>query len=227
VDTLGIKDCVNAGRYEEALQVGFDAPAAEIHRAHIRALATHRSSPDIRELINLAKTRLASETLLEKGRRWIRIGEKERALEVMVAGLKTQGEPDDFLLAGQILEQMWRIEAALPYFEKAVEMRGDAGDRLWLGMAFEHLERLDDALEQYTHAVNLRGFAEDFLAKGRLHKKMGAIDKAKSDLQAAYQLGERITSLLLLQEIQTSESRAKFRKVVTVISSFLSAKSEK
>ena len=227
MDALGIRDCVNAGRYEEALRVGFEAPAAEIHRAHIRALAAHRQSAETRELINRAKTRLASETDLERGRRWIRIGQKERALTIMEEVLKTQGEPDDFLLTGQILEQLWRIEAALPYFERAVEMRGSAGDRLWLGMALEHLERSDDAMAQYTRAVELRGFPEDFLARGRLRRKIGETAKAKVDLEEAYKRGERITSVMLLQEIQAAESRARFRKVVTAISGFLSAKNGK
>lgn len=207
--------------------MGFDASAVEIHRAHIRALAIHRYSAETRELINRAKTRLASETDLEKGRRWIRIGQKERALVVMEAVLETQGEPDDFLLTGQILEQLWRIEAALPYFERAVEMRGSADDRLWLGMALEHLKRLDDALAQYTRAVEMRGFPEDYLARGRLRKKMGDLEKAKSDIEDAYRRGERITSVMLLQEIQAAASRAKLKKVVTAISSFLSVKNEK
>lgn len=227
MDTLGIRDCVNTGRYEEALQVGFDATAADVHRAHIRALAIHRHSAETRELINRAKTRLASETDLEKGRRWIRIGQKERALAVMEAALETEGEPDDFLLTGQILEQLWRIDAALPYFERAVEMRGSAGDRLWLGMALEHLERPDDALTQYTRAVEMRGFPEDYLARGRLRKKRGDLKKAKSDLEEAYKRGERVTSVMLLQQIQVAGSRARLKKVVTAISGFLSVKNEK
>jgi tetratricopeptide (TPR) repeat protein len=227
VDRLGIRDCVNAGRYEEALQAPFNAAAAELHRAHIRALALHRNAPDIRELINLAKTRLSSETPLEKGRRWIRIGLKEQALDVMTAALETPGEPDDYLLTGQLLEQLWRIEAALAYFEKAVALRGNAGDRLWLGMALEHLNRLDEAKSQYTKAIEMRGFAEDFLARGRLFKKLGDRDKARADLETAYKLGERVTSLLLLQELQIEEGRARLKKVVAAISGFLSVKSGK
>lgn len=226
MDSFGIFECVRTGRYEAALGVEFDASRTAIHRAHIKALALHRNNPEIREQINRAKIALTHETPIEKGRRWVRIGEKERALEVMVAVLEDGGETDDFLLVGQILEQFYRIEAALTYFEKAVAQRGDAEDRLWLGMALENLNRPDEALRQYRKAVRLRGSAEDYLAKGRLLKKMGETVKAKVALEQAYQLGEKVASLLLLQEITAAEGRARFKKVVTAISGFLSAKNK-
>jgi tetratricopeptide (TPR) repeat protein len=226
LDRLGIKSCVTAGCYEAALGVDFDAKPAEIHRAHIRLMAVHRDALETRELINLAKIRLIRETPIEKGRRWIRIGQKERALDVMTCALENDGEADDYLLTGQILEQLWRIEAALPYFEKAVAIRGDAGDRLWLGMALENLNQWDEALSQYKKAVRMRGSAEDYLAKGRLLKQMGHLNQAKACLEQAYKLGDRITSLLLLQEINGQESRARFKKVVTAISGFLSVKNK-
>ena len=226
MDRRGIAECVGAGRFEEALGLDFDATKAAVHRAHIRTLALHRDDPETRERINLAKTRLIHETAIEKGRRWIRIGQKERALDVMQAVLENGGEADDYLLCGQVLEQFWRIEAALPYFEKAVALRGNAGDRLWLGMALENLNRKEAALAEYEQAVRLRGSAEDYLAKGRLLKQMGAFEKARAALEQAYQRGERITSLLLLQEMNGDMSRARLRKVVTAISGFLSARNK-
>ena len=110
-----IKECVEAGRYEESLSVGLDAARAQINRAHMKLLARFRNNPAIRAHINEAKSRLTNETDLQKGRRLTRIGRKEEAVRYLVAALEKQGSADDYLLAGQTLDQTWRLEAALPY----------------------------------------------------------------------------------------------------------------
>ena len=74
MERLRIREAVESGRYEETLKVAFHAPRAEIHQAHIRALAKHRNCTVTRELINHAKSRLTCETDLAKGRRLILIG---------------------------------------------------------------------------------------------------------------------------------------------------------
>ena len=60
MERLRIREAVESGRYEETLKVAFHAPRAEIHQAHIRALAKHRNCTVTRELINHAKKHLGA-----------------------------------------------------------------------------------------------------------------------------------------------------------------------
>ena len=226
MDRLRIKEAVESGRYEETLKVAFDAPRDEIQKAHIRALAKHRNCTVTRELINHAKSRLTCETDLEKGRRLILIGMKELALKYLTRALEEDGDADDCILAGQTLEQLSRVEQALAYFEKAVTLRGYATDYLWLGMALERLVRYDEAVDAYTQAVDGRGRADDYLAKGRLLLRLKRFDEAKPCLEKAFDLGEKITSLQLLQQLKTYQGRARIKKVITAISGFLNGKNK-
>ncbi len=224
MERLRIKKCVEEGRYEEALQVSIDCTPSVLHRAHIRLLAKHRDSAATREMINRAKGRITAETPLEKGRRFSRIGLKEEAVALLTEALKTGGEADDFLLVGQLLEQLWRVDAALAFFETAVRLRGDAADRLWLGTTLERLSRFDEALVVYKDVATARGAAEDFAAWGSLLYRMGQLDEAEPVLRKAYSLGDRGTSLLLLQGIKAAKGRAGIRKLLSGIASLLLGK---
>ncbi len=213
------------GRYEEALGITFDATVTETQRAHIRRLSKHRGCPETRELINFAKGRLTGETLLEKGRRMVRIGHKELAVRLLIDALRESGEADDYLLTGQTLEQLSRLEQALDYYEKATRIRGEAGDFLWLGMALEHLSRFRAAEAAYRQAVEVRGDAVDYLAKGRLLLKKGRLGESKTCLEIAFKLGETESALELLQQLKAHESKARIKKVLQAISQLFNGKS--
>jgi len=217
-----LKECIESGRYEEAFNVSFESFRQEINKAHIRLLSRYRSSSETRELLNFAKSKITNESKLEKGRRLIRIGQKEKALEYLTSALKVTGEPDDYLLLGQALEQTWRIEASLPYFERAVELRGNASDQLWLGTTLERLDRYDEALKCFSTAIKLRGEADDYRAKGSVLLKMKKIKEAKKCLEKAVSLGDKLSSVHLLQKIKIKNNKEKVKKVIDSISGFIS-----
>ena len=222
MDKLRIKMCVEEGRYEEALQVSVDWTPSEVNRAHIRLSAKYRDHAGVRELLNRAKGRLINESVLERGRRYSCIGLKERATTLLTQALKDGGEPDDFLLVGQLLEQLRPIEYALEYFEAAVRLRGDAGDRLWLGAALERLSRTTEALEQCEEAVRLRGAAADYLAKGTLLYRLKKFEEAEPVLQKAASLGEQVAATQILQGIKTVRGRERIKRLLSGIAGFLS-----
>ena len=222
MEKLRIKMCVEEGRYEEALQISVDWTPSEVNRAHIRLSAKYREYAGVRELLNRAKGRLINESVLERGRRYSCIGFKERATALLVKALEQGGEPDDFLLVGQLLEQLRPIEYALEYFETAVRLRGDAADRLWLGTAYERLSRIEDAMAQYNKAILLRGAAADYLAKGTLLYRFKKFDEAEPILQIAASLGERIAATQILQGIKTARGRDRIKRLLSGIAGFLS-----
>lgn len=219
--------CVEEGRYEEALQISTQWKIADVNRAHIKLLAKYRSCSHTRELINQAKGRIVCETTLEKGRRFSRIGQKEQAVSLLIDALRDGGEADDFLLVGQLLEQLWRIDSALEFFEAAVRVRGDAGDHLWLGTALERLSRYEEALVQYKEAALLRGAPEDFLARGSLLYRLKRLDEAEKYLLKSHALGERSTSIQLLQAIKADRGRARIRKLLSSVASIFNGKNGK
>ncbi len=209
-----IRDCVLSGRYEEALSVTIHSGRAAVNRAHIRMLSRYRGCAETRELLNLAKSRITSETAVERGRRLIRIGQKEEALACLIPALEARenGDPDDYLVVGQTLEQDWRLDAALPYFERVVALRGNAYDRLWLGTVLERLDRHDDAIAQYEKAVELGGSADDYRALGSALLKKRRLDEAEAHLLRAVELGDDLSSPHLLQILKAERNRAKMRR---------------
>ncbi len=209
VDSEGrrIRECVDAGRYEEALSVSFDSSRAEINRAHIRLLSRYRRYPSIRELLNQAKSRIAAETAFQKGCRLNRLGRKEEALRYLTQPLAREDNPDDLLMVGQTLAQTWRVGEALPYFEKCVRLRGEATDYLWLGTTLEQLGRNDEALNAYRCAIDLRGCAADYQFAGSLLLKTGAPSEALGYLTAAVRLDDEPISRQLVQECKTKRLR--------------------
>ena len=226
MEKLRIKMCVEEGRYEEALQVSVGCDVETLSRAHIRMLAKHRDCAATRELINRAKGRIVSETPLEKGRRFSRIGHKERAAALLSDAVQHGGDPDDFLLVGQLLEQLWRTDAALAYFEAAVRLRGDAADRRWMAATLERLGRFEEALNAYKQAARARGTADDFAAWGSLLYRIGKVDEAEKVLQKAEALGDRGAGPQLLQAIRTERGRARIRRLLSGIASFLNGREE-
>lgn len=225
MDRRGIHRAVEEGRYEEALGVCFEATVTEIQRAHIRRLSKHSACVQTRELINFAKVRLTGETRIEKGRRLVRIGQKDLAVRFLTEALRNgDGEADDYLLTGQTLEQLSRLEQALDYYEKATRLRGEAGDFLWLGMALEHMSRFRAAEAAYRQAVEVRGEAVDYLAKGRLLLKKGRLEESRTCLEIAFKLGEKESALELLQQLRAFESKARIKRVIQSISQMLGGK---
>ncbi len=208
-----IRDCVRAGRYEDALSVGLRSSRSEINRAHIKLLFRFRDRSKTREWINKAKSRITGESGLQKGRRLTRIGRKEEAIEFLEAALSNGGSADDFILIGQTLEQTWRTMAALKYFERAVELRGDATDHLWLGSAFEQLDRHAEAVDIFGKAVALRGSADDHLSLGSVLMKMKRFDDAQAHLEKALALGDDIMSQRLLKTLMTHKKRQRLGKL--------------
>lgn len=227
MDKLRIKKCVEEGRYEEALQVSMDSIPSEINRAHIRMLAKYRDDVQIRELINQAKGRIVNETALEKGRRYSRIGFKEQAVALLTQSLPNSGDADDYLLTGQLMEQLRSDERALEFFEAAVRLRGEAKDRLWLGTVLERLSRPEEALDQYKEAVRQRGDADDYLAVGGLLFSLSRFDEAQKALQKARALGDCSTAVQLLQNIKAVRGRARIKKLFAPIAELLSRTAEK
>lgn len=216
-ERVRIRDCVESGRYEEALSVTIHSSRQEINRAHIRLSSRFRDCADTRELLNRAKSRIAAETDIERGRRLIRIGMKEEALACLVPALESGGEPDDFLVVGQTLEQTWRLDAALPYFERAVALRGNAYDHLWLGTVLERLERYDDAIPHYEEAVARRGSADDHRSLGGLLLKLRRLDEAEASLLTAVELGDDLTTTQLLQVLKAERGKATLRRILQAI----------
>jgi tetratricopeptide (TPR) repeat protein len=225
-ERLRIRDHVQSGRYEEALSVSVHASRAEVNRAHIRLLSRHRDCVDTRELLNHAKSRIAGESDIEKGRRFIRIGLKEEALALLMPALEDGGDPDDYLVVGQTLEQAWRLEAALPFFEKAAELRGNAYDHLWHGTVLERLERYNDAIREYERAVALRGSADDHRSLGGVLLKNRRLEEAGVHLIKAVELGDDLTSPQLLQVLKAHKNKAKLKRLFQVIGALLSKSAE-
>jgi tetratricopeptide (TPR) repeat protein len=226
-ERLMIRDCVLCGRYEEALSVTIHSSRGEVNRAHIKLLSRYRDCKETRELLNLAKSRITSETKVERGRRLIRIGMKEEALACLVPALEDGGEPDDYLVVGQTLEQAWRLEAALPYFERVVALRGNAYDHLWLGTVLERLDRHDEAVEQYEHAVARGGSADDHRALGSLLLKTRRLDEAEAHLLKAVELGDDLSSPQLLQILKAERGKARLRRIFSSIGQIFRAASPK
>ncbi len=209
VDSEGrrIRECVDAGRYEEALSVSFDSSRTEINRAHIRLLSRYRGYPSIRELLNQAKSRIATETTFQKGCRLNRLGRKEEALRYLTKPFTRNNNPDDLLMVGQILAQTWRVDEALPYFDQCVRLRGEAADYLWLGTTLEQLGRHEEAFSAFKSAIDLRGCATDYQFAGSLLLKKGATSEALRYLTAAAKLDDDPISRQLVQECKTKRLR--------------------
>ncbi len=208
--------CVEAGRYEDALSVELQATRQQINRAHMKLLARFRGRPDIRALLNEAKSHLTSESDLTRGRRFTRIGRKEEAVPYLVRGLEKGGSADDMLLAGQTLEQTWRIEEARHYFERAVAIRGEPTDYLWLGTVQSQLGEFENAEACFTFAVKQRGTVDDRRLLGSLCLKIGKLDLAEQQLRRAYAMGD-LSCEQLLQECAAKKSRAKMTKLLSAV----------
>lgn len=150
-----IIELVAGCRYEQALGVAYGADRASVNRSHVRLLHRFRDSAAVREALNRAKSVLASESAVDKGRRLARLARHAEAVPYLAAAVRQGGEVEDHVRLGRALERLERLEEALPHFARAVSRRGLAIDHHRLGAALYHMGRLEDARSHLERAVEL------------------------------------------------------------------------
>ena len=150
-----IIELVDGCRYEQALGVSFDADRSSVNRRHVKLLYRFRDHPSVREALNRAKSVLASEKGLQKGRRLAHLSRHAEALPYLCVAVQEGGDMEDRVRLGRVLERLKRFEEALPHFGRAASERGLAIDHHRLGAALFHLDRLEDALPHLERAVEL------------------------------------------------------------------------
>ncbi|MBW2260548.1 MAG: tetratricopeptide repeat protein [Deltaproteobacteria bacterium] len=150
-----IIELVDGCLYEQALGVSFDASRSSVNRRHVKLLYRFLDYPSVREALNRAKSVLASEKGLDKGRRLASLSRHAEALPYLRAAVQEGGDVEDHVRLGRALERLERFEEALPHFGRAASERGLAIDHHRLGAALFHLGRLDDSLPHLERAVEL------------------------------------------------------------------------
>lgn len=131
-----IVELVKNQKYEQALNVGYDATREEINKAKLSLQLEYQNDPDVKIALDRAKTILVEELYNhEKGMRLSQIGEKERAIPFLKKAVESRGNVLDYHWLGSTLVQLGKPQEAIPFLEKAIELRGDEIDHNWLRTA--------------------------------------------------------------------------------------------
>jgi tetratricopeptide (TPR) repeat protein len=127
-DGARIIEHVGEGRYEDALGVPVGAGRERVNRMHVRLLHRFRDHPEVREALNRAKCRIATESDAGKGRRLYRLGLHGDALPWLERAVRTRGDLTDLHWLGTALFGLERYPEAIPVLARAVEVGHDVLD---------------------------------------------------------------------------------------------------